>query len=77
MLIDQDPAYLPIRGGVVASTREFAGGNAVASYNADGRLLGVELLAPISPTAWEEIMENQHESDDSGSDPDILGSIPR
>jgi hypothetical protein len=39
-------AYFRIREGEVAETKEVVEGSAFADYDADGWLLGVELLAP-------------------------------
>ena len=41
-------AYLRVREGEVADTREVAEGSAFADYDAEGVLLGVELLAPCN-----------------------------
>jgi hypothetical protein len=78
MLIDQDPVYIPIKPGIVDFMREYAGGDAIASYNIRGRLLGVELLAPVSPSVMDAIMESDGNAEDSIS-PDVvdLGSIAR
>jgi Protein of unknown function (DUF2283) len=40
------PAYLRVREGSVAESTEISPGVAFADYDADGFLLGVELLAP-------------------------------
>jgi len=41
-------AYLRVREGKVSSTKEVSEGVAFADYSEDGRLLGIELLAPCS-----------------------------
>jgi uncharacterized protein YuzE len=41
-------AYLRIREGKVAQTKEVSEGVAFADYDADGQLLGIELLAECS-----------------------------
>lgn len=41
-------AYLRVREGEVATTKEVCDGVAFADYSADGRWLGIELLAPCS-----------------------------
>jgi uncharacterized protein YuzE len=41
-------AYLRIREGRVAETKEISEGVVFADYSADGRLLGIELLAECS-----------------------------
>lgn len=39
-------AYLRIRRGKVAATKELANGNAYADYDKNGKLLGIEMLGP-------------------------------
>ena len=46
---DPVAAYLRIREGNVSHTKEISAGVAFADYDADGSLLGIELLAPAAP----------------------------
>jgi uncharacterized protein YuzE len=48
-------AYLGIRKGKPAKTREFADGAAFADYNARGHLLGIELLGPCDIRVFDRI----------------------
>lgn len=41
-------AYLRVRKGQVAETREVVEGRVFADYDANGTLLGIELLAPCN-----------------------------
>ena len=47
--------YFQVRTGHVKKTREYENGNALANYNEEGELLGIELLAPCSVTAVDKI----------------------
>jgi uncharacterized protein YuzE len=40
-------AYVRIREAAIARTEEFGEGVAFADYSDDGRLVGIELLAPV------------------------------
>lgn len=55
-------AYLRIRVGAVAQTKEVSEGVAFADYDAAGDLLGVELLAPCSVTVMDRLTEQEPES---------------
>lgn len=48
-------AYLRVREGAVAVTKEVSEGVAFADYAADGHLLGVELLAPCSLAVVDQL----------------------
>ena len=48
-------AYFRVREGRVAKTREFAGGNAFADYDAKGQLLGIEQLGPCDAKVFNKI----------------------
>lgn len=48
-------AYLQVRDGAVAETRELADGHANADYDADGVLVGIEFLAPCSVQVLDTI----------------------
>lgn len=52
-------AYFQIRKGKVHTTREFANGNALADYNRDGELLGVELIGPCKVTIVDQLAANE------------------
>jgi hypothetical protein len=52
-------AYLQVRTGEVADTQELAPGKAYADYDAAGRLLGVEFLAPCSVEVVDQITMDQ------------------
>lgn len=48
-------AYVRVRAGDAAETREVAEGRAFADYDDAGRLLGVELLAPCEVEVLDRI----------------------
>lgn len=54
-------AYLRIREGKVAQTKEISDGVAFADFGADGFLVGVELLAPCSVTIFHRLAEKEPE----------------
>jgi hypothetical protein len=54
-------AYLRIREGKVAQTKEISEGIVFADYGADGVLLGIELLAPCQVAVLERISEKEPE----------------
>jgi uncharacterized protein YuzE len=47
--------YFQIRKGKAKTTKEYAGGDVFADYDKDGRLLGVEMLAPCQPSVLDKI----------------------
>lgn len=49
--------YFQIRRGKSAESREFGKGRAIADYNADGELIGVEFLGPCDVTVLDRISE--------------------
>jgi hypothetical protein len=51
--------YLQVRKGKAAHVRELAGGKALANYNAAGKLLGVELLAPCEVTVLGQLARGE------------------
>lgn len=55
----REPPYLRVRNGDVAETKELAPGGAYADYDATGRLLGVELLAPCAVEVVDQITADQ------------------
>jgi hypothetical protein len=55
-------AYLRVRQGEVAETREVSEGRAFADYGADGQLLGVELLAPCEVAVLDRVAAQEPES---------------
>ena len=55
-------AYMRVRAGAVATTKEVSEGAAFADYAADGRLLGIELLAPCSIEVMDRLGANEAES---------------
>jgi uncharacterized protein YuzE len=55
-------AYLQVRTGNVAETKEVAPGKAYADYDADGQLLGVEFLAPCEVAVIDQITVDQPEN---------------
>jgi len=59
---DPVAAYLRIRVGKIANTREISEGVAFADYEADGSLLGIELLAPCDAEVLERVSESEPES---------------
>lgn len=54
-------AYLRVREGKVAITAEVSEGVAFADYAADGRLLGIELLAPCALAVMDRLGEAEPE----------------
>ena len=59
---DPVAAYLRIREGKVAETREISEGVAFADYGADGSLLGIELLAPCRVGILDRVAEKEPEA---------------
>ncbi len=55
-------AYLRVREGKVAETREVSEGIAFADYGADGSLLGIELLAPCNVELLDRLSEKEPEA---------------
>jgi hypothetical protein len=51
--------YFRIRDGEAADTREFADGAAFCDYDRQGRLLGVELLAPCDIKLLDQITRGE------------------
>ena len=58
---DPVAAYLRVREGKVAETREVSEGIAFADYDADGCLLGIELLGPCPLEVLDRVSENEPE----------------
>jgi hypothetical protein len=54
-------AYLRIREGEVAQTKEVSEGRAFADYTEDGLLLGIELLAPCDLEVFDRIAAEEPE----------------
>ncbi len=52
-------AYLQVRRGRVAETREYADGNCFADFNPSGELLGIEVLGPCDVTVLDRIARKQ------------------
>ncbi len=48
-------AYLRVRKGEVANTREISEGRAFADYDRNGTLLGIELLGPCEVKVLDQI----------------------
>jgi uncharacterized protein YuzE len=55
-------AYLRLREGEVAETREIQEGVVNADYDSDGRLLGIELLGPCDVAVLDTIGKSEPES---------------
>jgi len=55
-------AYLRVRPGKAAETREFADGNAFADYDTAGNLLGVEILGPCQVKVLDRISRGEPKS---------------
>jgi uncharacterized protein YuzE len=53
--------YLRAREGEVAETKEIKEGSAYADYDADGVLLGIELLGPCEVAVLDRIADNEPE----------------
>jgi uncharacterized protein YuzE len=58
---DPVAAYLRVREGKVAETKEISTGVAFADYGADGCLLGIELLAPCRVEVLARVSEKEPE----------------
>ncbi len=58
---DPVAAYVRIREGKVAQTKEISDGVAFADYGDDGFLLGIELLAPCRVEVLESVSEREPE----------------
>jgi uncharacterized protein YuzE len=54
-------AYLRVREGEVAETREISEGRAFADYDASGMLLGIELLGPCEAAVLDQIAAQEPE----------------
>lgn len=55
-------AYVRVRAGEAAETREVVEGRAFADYDAAGLLLGVELLAPCAVDVLDRIAATEPEA---------------
>ncbi len=66
-------AYLRVRQGEVAETREVVEGTTFADYDANGRLLGIELLAPCKV----EVLDNLAAQEPEPVKRFLRGSPPR
>ena len=58
---DPVAAYVRVREGKVAHTKEMSPGVGFADYAADGSLLGIELLEPCRTDLLERIAETEPE----------------
>ena len=54
--------YLTLRAGQVEHTKEIIDGKAFADYDADGILLGIELLSPCLVAVLDKFTEQEPES---------------
>jgi hypothetical protein len=54
-------AYLRVRQGDVAETREAVEGKAFVDYDANGLLLGIELLAPCTMKVLDDLAAQEPE----------------
>jgi hypothetical protein len=54
-------AYLQVREGAVAETREVSPGRAFADYDGQGRLLGIEFLAPCGVELLDTLTADEPE----------------
>jgi hypothetical protein len=54
--------YLRVRAGEVAETREVKEGVAFADYDAQGALLGIELLGPCEAEVLEDVATGEPDS---------------
>ncbi len=55
-------AYLRVREGEVAQTREVQEGVAYADYDANGLLLGIELLGPCQVSVLDSLGQQEPEA---------------
>jgi len=51
--------YMQIRPGRASEVIELADGNAFANYDIDGRLLGIELLAPCEVSVLNKLTKKE------------------
>lgn len=51
-------AYLQVRKGTFSQARQYAKGNAIADYDKDGMLLGVEVLGPCMVDIPDKIYDS-------------------
>ena len=58
---DSVAAYLQVRAGEVAQTKEIKEGAAFADYDQAGTLLGVELLAPCPVEVLDQLIHGEPE----------------
>jgi uncharacterized protein YuzE len=54
-----EAAYIRFRMGDVATTKELEEDTLIADYDADGNLLGVEILAPVQLSHIERLVDRQ------------------
>lgn len=54
-------AYLQVREGFATDTREVVTGRAFADYNDDGKLIGIEFLAPCRVEVLDQITIDEPE----------------
>jgi uncharacterized protein YuzE len=66
-------SYFYIRPGKAAETREYADGKALADYDRQGNLLGIELLGPLDITDLDKISRGEPAPVKNF----LRGSIPR
>jgi len=66
-------AYLRIRQGQVAETKEVKEGSAFADYDAAGLLLGIEILGPCEV----EVLDRLAASETEAARRFLTGSVPR
>lgn len=66
-------AYLRVREGAVARTQELKDGVAYADYDADGLLLGIELLGPCEV----QVLDNLGRSEPEPVKQFLKGGAPR
>jgi uncharacterized protein YuzE len=51
--------YFQVRKGKVKSTKEYADGNAFGDYDKNGKLLGIEMLAPCRTSVLDSIAKQK------------------
>ena len=54
-----EAVYIHVREGKVATTREIEGDTLLADYDADGNVLGIEILAPVRLANVEDLVEQR------------------
>ena len=74
---DVEAVYFQVREGKAVEVRELADGAAFVNYGKDGKLLGIELLAPCSITVLDAVAQEETISKRSQVRRFFRQSVPR